>query len=119
MQDPAIALLPLPFPQPKQNDKYLGGVASHSEKYVYAVPGRATRILRIDTATDELDYLPQTYPPDNFKWLRGVSCPPTPSHPRGVIVCLPCCRPTFLKIVPPDVSYEVDIPLDDADAEKI
>ena len=100
-------------------DKYLGGMAAG--KYVYGVPGSATRVLRIDVETGRMDFIGPTYP-GKFKWLRGLTVPPkymepststnndTKQHdegdnvdwkyPQGCCYALPCNSPSILMIDP-------------------
>ena len=74
-------------------EKYLGG-ALGSDGKIYAIPGFARRVLRIDPADGGVEYVGPEYPGE-FKWLRSVTCPKS-----GAIYGLPCHANTVLKIVP-------------------
>jgi hypothetical protein len=68
--------------QIRGSEKYLGGVLGEDGN-VYAVPGKAERILKIVTATGETTMIGPVFK-GHFKWLRGVQCGPKiyciPSH---------------------------------------
>jgi len=55
-------------------DKWLGGAASFCGKYVYGVPGKAKRVLRITCATGEVEQVGPSFKGE-FKWLRGAESP--------------------------------------------
>jgi hypothetical protein len=84
-------------------DKWLGGMASPCGRYVYGVPGHAPRVLRITTASGNMECIGPHYN-GKFKWLRGVEIPPVPDHasiyPDGCCVALPCNHPSILKVNP-------------------
>jgi hypothetical protein len=86
-------------------DKYLGGVESPCGTYVYGVPGGALRVLRINTRTRVVDWIGPEYQ-GKFKWLRGVSIPPSliqlnrETYPVGCCVALPSNAPSILKVNP-------------------
>jgi hypothetical protein len=68
---------------------YLGGEEGLNGQ-IYCIPGHSTRVLAIDTKTDEV------YPigpvlEGKFKWLRGVRV-------GDIIYGLPCHAPTVLRI---------------------
>ena len=74
-------------------EKYLGG-ALGSDGKIYAIPGFARRVLRIDPNDGGVEYVGPEYPGE-FKWLRSVTCPKS-----GAIYGLPCHADTVLKILP-------------------
>jgi hypothetical protein len=87
------------------SDKYLGGMASPCGTYVYGVPGGAHRVLRIHVASGTTDLIGPSYE-GKFKWLRGVTVPPSSitdhrnMYPLGCCVALPSNAPSILKINP-------------------
>lgn len=84
-------------------DKYMGGMASPCGTYIYGVPGTAKRVLRINTKTNEMDWIGDSYE-GKFKWLRGVEIPAAVMHskdfPRGCCLALPSNATSILKINP-------------------
>lgn len=89
-RDERLALLGGPI---LGREKYLGG-ALGSDGKIYAIPGFARRVLRIDPNDGGVEYVGPEYPGE-FKWLRSVTCPKS-----GAIYGLPCHADTVLKIVP-------------------
>ena len=85
------------------NDKWLGGVASPCGRYVFGVPGKARRVLRIDVETRKVDEVGPEYL-GKFKWLRGVEVPAdaldADEHPCGCALALPSNANSVLKITP-------------------
>ena len=89
------------------NDKYLGGMCSPCGRYVYGVPGNATRVMRIRVEDGVLDSIGPPLP-GKMKWLRGVEIPPDAIHdqeqqalyPSGICLALPCNSHSVLKINP-------------------
>lgn len=77
-------------------EKYLGGLLGDDGR-IYAIPGFARRVLRIDPSTGAVEYVGPEFPGD-YKWLRGVKCPKS-----GALYGLPCHADTVLKIIPGDV----------------
>eukprot|EP00928_Gymnodinium_smaydae_P005669 TRINITY_DN11936_c0_g1_i1.p1 TRINITY_DN11936_c0_g1~~TRINITY_DN11936_c0_g1_i1.p1 ORF type:complete len:457 (-),score=94.72 TRINITY_DN11936_c0_g1_i1:52-1371(-) len=55
-------------------DKWLGGVGSFCGKFVYGVPGKARRVLRIHVETGVVDEIGPDFV-GGFKWLRGAESP--------------------------------------------
>lgn len=47
-------------------------MGSPDGKYIYGVPGHATRVLRVTVATGEVDLIGPEFV-GHHKWLRGVS----------------------------------------------
>jgi len=90
---PRLIHLPCPLPG---SEKYLGGV-SDDARYVYGVPGGATRVVRMDTQSGALDAVGPVYA-GKFKWLRGVTLS------TGTCLALPCHYPGILMIAPEGVS---------------
>jgi hypothetical protein len=84
-------------------DKYLGGMCSPDGKYVYGVPGHAKRVLRINTETNEMDFIGPSFT-GNFKWLRGLDIPTrfmgnkADEFPEGCCLALPSNTSSILKI---------------------
>ncbi|KAJ1619012.1 hypothetical protein T492DRAFT_1089069 [Pavlovales sp. CCMP2436] len=70
-------------------EKYLGGVLG-VDGCVYAVPGKAGRVLKIVPETGECLFIGPHFP-GHFKWLRGVAC----GHK---IYCVPCQHERVLLI---------------------
>lgn len=76
-------------------DKWLGGVASFCGKYIYGIPGKAKRVLRIEIATGVIDEIAGPYE-GRFKWLRGAESPVDqclycmPSNADSVLCIDPC-----------------------------
>jgi hypothetical protein len=87
------------------SDKYLGGMASPCGTYVYGVPGGAHRVLRIRVESGTMELIGPSYE-GKFKWLRGVTVPPSSIthhrniYPLGCCVALPSNAPSILKINP-------------------
>ncbi len=77
-------------------EKYLGGNLGVDGK-IYAIPGMAPRVLRIDPKTDTVELVGPEFK-GQFKWLRGVSA--KDGQGREVIYGLPCHASSVLKIVP-------------------
>jgi len=82
-------------------DKWLGGMSSPCERYVYGVPGTHPRVLRITCATGEVDYIgPEFKGP--FKWLRGIDVPSyvmgEDKFPSGCCIALPCNAQSILRM---------------------
>eukprot|EP00930_Biecheleria_cincta_P096328 TRINITY_DN8819_c0_g1_i2.p1 TRINITY_DN8819_c0_g1~~TRINITY_DN8819_c0_g1_i2.p1 ORF type:complete len:426 (-),score=72.08 TRINITY_DN8819_c0_g1_i2:66-1343(-) len=75
-------------------DKWLGGVASLDGKYIYGVPGKSKRVLRIELATGKVDLIGGPFE-GPFKWLRGAECPAD-----GCLYCMPSNADTVLCIDP-------------------
>ena len=48
-------------------------MGSPDGKYIYGVPGHATRVLRVTVATGEVDLIGPEFV-GHHKWLRGVRC---------------------------------------------
>ncbi|KAG8468134.1 hypothetical protein KFE25_007186 [Diacronema lutheri] len=71
------------------SEKYLGGVLG-ADGCVYAVPGKAPRVLKIVPKTGEVVTIGPAWR-GSFKWLRGVRC----GHK---IYCIPCHHERVLKI---------------------
>ena len=92
LSDERLALLGGPL---VGREKYLGGLLGDDGR-IYAIPGFARRVLRIDPSTSAVDYVGPEFPGE-FKWLRAVKCPKS-----GAIYGLPCHADTVLKIVPGD-----------------
>ena len=88
-------------------DKYLGGVASLCGRYIYGVPGSASRVLRISTEPQgKMDWIGPNFL-GKFKWLRGVEVPASAmsasvqdEYPFGCCIALSCNHLSFLKINP-------------------
>ena len=80
-------------------EKYLGGALGRDGK-IYAIPGHARRVLRIDPSTGVADLVGPSFE-GAFKWLRSVTCPVS-----GAIYGLPCHSDAVLKIVPSLVPGE-------------
>lgn len=59
---------------------------------IYAVPGHARRVLRIDPATGAVDQIGPSFD-GHFKWLRAVQV-------DGAIYGIPCHHRSVLKILP-------------------
>jgi len=84
-------------------DKYLGGMCSPDGKYVYGVPGHAKRVLRINTETNDMDFIGPSFD-GNFKWLRGLDIPTkfmgnrAEEFPKGCCLALPSNTCSVLKI---------------------
>lgn len=76
-------------------EKYLGGLLGDDAR-IYAIPGFARRVLRIDPSDGAVEYVGPEYPGE-FKWLRAVKDPKT-----GALYGLPCHADAVLKIVPGD-----------------
>ena len=72
-------------------EKYLGGALGRDGK-IYAIPGHARRVLRIDPSTGVADLVGPSFE-GAFKWLRSVTCPVS-----GAIYGLPCHSDAVLKI---------------------
>ena len=85
-------------------EKYLGGMASSCQRYVYGVPGGARRVLRIRLEDGHMDCIGPSYN-GKFKWLRGVTVCASimnldPRYPCGCCLALPCNAASVLKINP-------------------
>ena len=91
-RDERLSLIGGPLPG---REKYLGGALGKDGK-IYAIPGFARRVLRIDPETGAVEYVGPEFPGE-FKWLRSVTCPAS-----GAIYGLPCHNDAVLKIVPGD-----------------
>jgi hypothetical protein len=84
-------------------DKYLGGMCSPDGKYVYGVPGHAKRVLRINTETNDMDFIGPSFI-GNFKWLRGLVISArfmgrkAEEFPKGCCLALPSNTSSVLKI---------------------
>ena len=70
-------------------EKYLGGLLGDDGK-IYAIPGFARRVLRIDPSTGAVEYVGPEFPGE-YKWLRGVKCPKS-----GALYGLPCHADTVV-----------------------
>jgi hypothetical protein len=86
------------------SDKYLGGMASSCQQYVYGVPGGAKRVVRIRVVDGYMDFIGPIYE-GKFKWLRGVTVSASimqndPQYPYGCCLALPCNSASVLKINP-------------------
>ena len=51
-------------------EKYLGGMASPCGNYIYGCPGHAHRVLRVNTKTNQMDWIGPSFQ-GKYKWLRG------------------------------------------------
>jgi len=87
-------------------DKYLGGMCSPCGRYVYGVPGHAKKVLRVNTETNEMDFIGPSFD-GPFKWLRGVEVPAEvmgdelkEQYPFGCCLALPSNASCVLKINP-------------------
>ncbi len=84
-------------------DKYLGGMCSPCGTYIYGVPGHAKRVLRINTATNDMDHIGPSFS-GQFKWLRGLEVPAyamgdrIDEFPKGCCLALPSNSSSVLKI---------------------
>ena len=82
-------------------DKWLGGMSSPCERYVYGVPGTHPRVLRITCATGEVDYIGPDFK-GPFKWLRGIDVPSyvmgEDKFPAGCCIALPCNAQSILRM---------------------
>ena len=90
-RDTRLALLGGPL---AGREKYLGGALGF-DGMIYAIPGFARRVLRIDPSTGAVEYVGPDFSNAPFKWLRSVQCPQT-----GAIYGLPCHHDAVLKIMP-------------------
>ena len=79
-------------------DKYLGGMASPCGRYVYGVPGHASRVVKVDVHSCHVEFIGPEFAGE-FKWLRGVSIPGhlmgrnddgSLLYPSGCCLALPC-----------------------------
>ena len=106
-QNEMAHLVHLTTKDPKEmmgQEKYLGGMASSCQQYVYGVPGGARRVLRIRVADGNMDCIGPSYD-GKFKWLRGVTVSASTMHhdhryPSGCCLALPCNAASVLKINP-------------------
>jgi hypothetical protein len=76
-------------------DKYLGGELVDGK--IYAIPGHARQVLRIDTQSGAVDHIGPIFE-GKYKWLRSVSA--RDGRGRECIYGLPCHASSVLKIVP-------------------
>jgi hypothetical protein len=83
-------------------EKYLGGLLGDDGR-IYAIPGFARKVLRINPATGAVEYVGPEFPGE-YKWLRAVKDPKT-----GALYGLPCHADTVLKIVPGDVPEITEV----------
>ncbi|GMH97493.1 hypothetical protein TrST_g13888 [Triparma strigata] len=77
-------------------EKYLGGDCG-SDGRIYAIPGCARQVLRIDCETGVTDLIGPVFEGD-FKWLRSVKA--VDGDGNEAIYGLPCHADSVLKIVP-------------------
>jgi len=75
-------------------NKWLGGVASFCGRYIYGIPGSSKVVLRITTATGEVDLFGGPFE-GQFKWLRGAESPI-----NGCLYCMPSNANTVLRLDP-------------------
>ena len=83
--DTRLSLIGGPLPG---REKYLGGALGKDGK-IYAIPGFARRVLRIDPETGAVEYVGPEFPGE-FKWLRSVTCPgaaPSTAYPATTTPC--------------------------------
>lgn len=90
-------------------DKYTGAAVG-DDGCLYAVPGTALRVLRIDPRTLEVKPIGRpcdarlcgnSLPKGRFKWLRGIAAADSRlPGPKAAIYCIPCNAHAVLKIVP-------------------
>lgn len=84
-------------------DKYLGGMCSPCGKFIYGVPGHAKRVLCINTKTNEMSMIGDSYN-GQFKWLRGLEVTSeamgekAEEFPSGCCLALPSNASSVLKI---------------------
>ena len=83
---------------------YTQGVCSPDGSFIYGVPGHAKRVLRVNTSTNEMDFIGPIFPGE-FKWLRGVDIPAevmegamVKEYPKGCCIALPSNQRSILKI---------------------
>ena len=85
-RDERLSLIGGPLPG---REKYLGGALGKDGK-IYAIPGFARRVLRIDPETGAVEYVGPEFPGE-FKWLRSVTCPASgaiyPAYPATTTPC--------------------------------
>ena len=72
-------------------EKYLGGVLGDDGR-IYAIPGHARRVLRIDPSSGVVDHIGPSFE-GHYKWLRGVKV-------GGIIYGMPCHHGSVLRIDP-------------------
>ena len=72
--------------------KWLGGAFDASGTAILGVPSHSGKVLKLDTATGEVTYLPGPNLPGKFKWLRGIRTP------DGAVFCIPACADCVLRI---------------------
>ena len=91
-------------------DKYLGGELG-ADGNIYAIPGTARTVLRVDTRTGQCTTHGELIGPwvttslkrNQFKWLRGIACP------DGCIYGLPSNANSVLKITPNEDPEKVEV----------
>ena len=91
-------------------DKYLGGELG-ADGNIYAIPGTARTVLRVDTSTGRCTTHGELIGPwvttslkrNQFKWLRGIACP------DGSIYGLPSNANCILKITPNEDPAKVKV----------
>ena len=91
---------------------YLGGEEGTNSK-IYCIPGHASRVLCIDTATDDVYPIGPVYDASNcilggkFKWLRGIVV-------GNIIYGLPCHSDRILRIdTSTDIVSTLDVPYEE------
>ena len=77
-------------------EKFLGGDVGDDGR-IYAIPGCALRVLRIDPKTGAVNLVGPIFEGE-FKWLRSVKA--IDGQGREAIYGLPCHASSVLKIVP-------------------
>lgn len=72
-------------------EQYLGGELGLADGHVYAIPGCAKRVLKINPESDSITMIGPSFE-GHFKWLRSVQTS------RGIIYGLPCHADCILRI---------------------
>lgn len=72
-------------------EQYLGGELGLADAHVYAIPGCAKRVLKINPESDDITLIGPSFE-GGFKWLRSVQTS------RGIIYGLPCHADCILRI---------------------
>jgi len=73
--------------------KYLGGAKSKIDGCIYAIPGHAKRVLKIDPTSREVTLVGPVFE-GKYKWLRAAE------GPDGALYGIPCHANRVLRILP-------------------
>ena len=84
--------------------KYLGGAKSKIDGCIYAIPGHAKRVMKIDPKTRDVSLVGPVFE-GKYKWLRAAE------GPDGALYGIPCHANRVLRILPKKNGEDPEIEL--------